>query len=92
MIFAPTNSYTTIPAVTIGPIPNSINVPLLEAMMSLVQSMGSSPTTCYIPYNGILEAIKYIIKASIVHITLSLRGTSFTDYCTSGIKLTAGLK
>jgi len=33
----PTNSYIIILAVTVGVIPNSINVPLLEANITLIQ-------------------------------------------------------
>jgi len=33
----PANNYITIPAVTTGEIPNSINVPLLEAKITLSQ-------------------------------------------------------
>lgn len=76
----------------IGPIPSSISVPLFEAMISLVQNIGSSPTTCWIPYKGIYEHIKKINNVKIVHNNLSLNGTiQFAD-STSGNNLSTGLR
>lgn len=82
---APTNSYTIIPAVTIGPIPSSINVPLFDAIITLVQYIGSSPATLLIPKSGIYEHTKKMNKVSTVHINLSFNGISNVLDSTSGI-------
>lgn len=73
-----------IPAVTIGPIPNSIKVPLLEAKIILDQNIGSSPPYLTNPNNGIYEHIKNIIKLNKVQIILSFNGTFLTGFSTSG--------
>ena len=50
---APTNNYITIPAVTVGDIPNSIIVPLFDANITLNQQKGSDEEFETTPYKGI---------------------------------------
>ena len=49
IISAPANNWIISPAVTIGPIPSSIRVPLLDAKMILIVANGSPPVDCGMP-------------------------------------------
>ena len=72
---APAKSYITMPAVTVGEIPNSISVPLLDARITLSQQKGSADAVETIPYKGIWQQIRYINVAITVHISLCLNLT-----------------
>lgn len=69
MILVPCNNWNNIPEETIGEIPNSIKVPLLEANIILNQNNGSLESLDAIPYNGISDITKNINKVMMVHIT-----------------------
>ena len=71
----PASNCIIIPDVTIGEIPNSIKVPLLEANIALSQYKGSEAPDLYIPYNGICEHIRYMKRAIAVHKNLSFLST-----------------
>ena len=60
------------PEVIIGEIPNSINVPRFEAIITLIQYMGSEESEDIIPYNGIWEHTRNIISVIAVHKAFSL--------------------
>lgn len=84
-------NWMTIPAVMMGPIPSSIKVPLLEAIMTLLQYTGSSPNNFWIPKRGIWEQTRKTIRVRQVHMILSFRGTIREALCTSGTNFKKGL-
>lgn len=87
----PANNCITIPAVTVGEIPNSINVPRFEANMTLSQQKGSDPLVFTTPYNGIQQATRYMSTIITVHRALVLKRTLLSGSATSGNKASAGL-
>jgi hypothetical protein len=64
---APASSCIIMPDVTIGEIPSSIRVPLLDAKITLIQYNGSLESDDMIPYSGICDATKKMAKTIAVH-------------------------
>ena len=60
---APLSNWIISPAVTMGPIPNSINVPFEEANIILEYKKGKSITIGYIGVIGQQEGIDHLLKA-----------------------------
>jgi hypothetical protein len=58
--------------VTMGVIPSSIRVPLLEARMTLIQYSGSAESEDMMPYSGICEQTKKMKSVMAVHMAFSL--------------------
>ena len=91
IMLEPLRIWSMRPAVTIGPIPSSINVPLLEANMTLIAPRGSSAPPCPTPRSGTSLIIKYNINASAVQRSFSLKVIFRSGFLISGKKLMRGL-
>ena len=74
----------TKPEVIIGDIPNSMVVPLFEAIITRAQYNGSAPLVFEIPYKGNCEHTKNTNNATVVYKTFSLKGIFLSACFTSG--------
>src|SRR6202034_177622 len=80
----PAKSWKIMPEEIIGVIPNSINVPLLLAIIMRSQYNGSEVSEDTMPYKGIWDMTKKINNVKPVHINFWLKGTLVSGCCTSG--------
>lgn len=78
------------PADITGDKPNSINVPLLDARITLIHINGSLPYALRTPYKGIWQHTKYIKRVIEVYNSFSFVFIARLGFSTEGNNLESG--